>query len=107
MRFPFSRKKDKKKLELSSPPEELRRPVNSNRQPYFPPSVRSSQLISVLPAKVLERIFSFVCPHASDETYDACEESGNSEGCMLCDLRDLAHCSQVNRTWHDNAIKLL
>ncbi|KAL6699932.1 hypothetical protein J3F84DRAFT_362136 [Trichoderma pleuroticola] len=107
MRFPFSRKKDKKKNELSSPPEALRRPVDISRQPYFPPSVRSSQLVSILPAKVLERIFLFVCPHSGDETYDACEDSGSSEGCMLCDLRDLAHCSQVNRTWHDTAIKLL
>ncbi|PNP54935.1 hypothetical protein THARTR1_04624 [Trichoderma harzianum] len=95
MRFPFSRKKDKKKNELSSPPEALRRPVDISRQPYFPPSVRSSQLVSILPAKVLERIFLFVCPHSGDETYDACEDSGSSEGCMLCDLRDLAHCSQL------------
>jgi hypothetical protein len=107
MRFLFSRKKDKKKNELSSPPEALRRPVAISRQPYFPPSVRSSQLVAVLPPKVLERIFLFVCPHSGDETYDACEDSGSSEGCMLCDLRDLAHCSQVNRIWHDTAIKLL
>lgn len=105
MRFPF-RRKDKKKLELASPPE-LRRPVNTSREPFFPPSVRSSQLVAVLPATVLGRIFGFVCPHSRDETYDACEESGNDDGCMLCDLRDLAHCSQVNRAWHEAAIKSL
>lgn len=105
MRFPF-RRKDKKKLDASSPPE-LRRPISISRQPFFPPSVRSSQLVAVLPPKVLERIFAFVCPHSRDESYDACEESGNDDGCMLCDLRDLAHCSQVNRIWHDTAIKSL
>ncbi|KAL7903467.1 hypothetical protein HDV63DRAFT_124548 [Trichoderma sp. SZMC 28014] len=105
MRFPF-RRKDKKKLELASPAE-LRRPVDTSREPFFPPSVRSSQLVAVLPATVLERIFGFVCPHSRDETYDACEESGNDDGCMLCDLRDLAHCSQVNRAWHEAAIKSL
>ncbi|RFU81737.1 hypothetical protein TARUN_475 [Trichoderma arundinaceum] len=105
MRFLFKRK-DKKKQEVSSPPE-LRRPVNITRQPFFPPSVRSSQLVSVLPTKVLERIFAFVCPHAGDESYDACEDSGNDDGCMLCDLRDLAHCSQVNRAWHQTAVKVL
>ncbi|KAL7816438.1 hypothetical protein V8C44DRAFT_288688 [Trichoderma aethiopicum] len=106
MRFPF-RRKDKKKSEAASPPEALRRPVSISRQPWFPPSVRSSQLVAVLPANVLQRIFFFVCPHSLDETYDACEASGKGEGCMLCDLRDLAHCSMVNRTWHENAIKLL
>lgn len=105
MRFPF-RRKDKKKLQLASPAE-LRRPISTSRQPFFPPSVRSSQLVAVLPAAVLERIFGFVCPHSRDETYDACEESGNDDGCMLCDLRDLAHCSQVNRAWHEAAIKPL
>ncbi|KAM0246622.1 hypothetical protein ACHAQJ_010146 [Trichoderma viride] len=105
MRFLFKRK-DKKKLELASPPE-LLRPISISGQPFFPPSVRSSQLVSILPANVLERIFAFVCPHARDKTYDACEESGNDDGCMLCDLRDLAHCSQVNRAWHEAAIKSL
>ncbi|RWA07255.1 hypothetical protein EKO27_g7857 [Xylaria grammica] len=48
-----------------------------------------------LPAPILERVFSFVCPHSSDESYETCERSAVEDTCMLCDLRDLAHAAQV------------
>ncbi|CAD6500304.1 BgTH12-07484 [Blumeria graminis f. sp. triticale] len=54
-----------------------------------------------LPQQVLERIFSFVCPHTQDETYESCESSAHSEACMLCNLRDLAHCARACRKWEE------
>ncbi|KAJ5500824.1 hypothetical protein N7463_008074 [Penicillium fimorum] len=59
-----------------------------------------------LPRPVLARIFSFVCPHAVDNTYGTSEESA-SDGCMLCDMRDLAHCSLVSKRWFLDARALL
>ncbi|KAK0739794.1 hypothetical protein B0T21DRAFT_449874 [Apiosordaria backusii] len=62
----------------------------------------SPQLIARLPEGVLRKIFGFVCPHARDESYESFEASslaGGEERCMLCDMRDLAHCVAVNRRW--------
>ncbi|KAF4120503.1 F-box domain protein [Geosmithia morbida] len=72
-----------------------------------PPTYLSAQLVGQLPPKVLQRIFAFVCPHACDETYETCEESASDRSCMLCDLRDLAHCVRVSRQWRRNAIPVL
>ncbi|KAL4995426.1 hypothetical protein BDV10DRAFT_132775 [Aspergillus recurvatus] len=60
-----------------------------------------------LPPPVLARIFSFVCPHAVDNSYDTSEESMTEDGCMLCDMRDLAHCALVSRRWYPIARSLL
>ncbi|KAG5917052.1 hypothetical protein E4U42_007402 [Claviceps africana] len=108
MRLPF-RKKDKKKSGRTSPiPEEFRPArgfgLDTN---IFPPSRFSAQLLAALPPKVLARIFTFVCPHALDESYETCEESGAEKGCMLCDLRDLSRCVLVNRAWREIAIQIL
>jgi hypothetical protein len=51
-----------------------------------------------LPRPVLAYIFALTCPHTLDESYDTSEES-MSDGCMLCDMRDLAHCAQVCKRW--------
>ncbi|PBP23362.1 F-box domain-containing protein [Diplocarpon rosae] len=67
----------------------------------------SSKTLAKLNQHVLERIFSFVCPHARDETYESCEDSAVEDTCMLCDLRDLAHCAQVSRKWRAAAINVL
>jgi hypothetical protein len=42
-----------------------------------------------------------------DESYETCEQSAVEDACMLCDLRDLAHCVQVCKAWHPAARKLL
>ena len=53
-----------------------------------------------LPVKLLSEILSYVCPHTQDDTYDTCEDSMlDGGGCMLCDMRDLAHCGIVSRQW--------
>ncbi|KAI1336192.1 hypothetical protein F5Y15DRAFT_395592 [Xylariaceae sp. FL0016] len=58
-----------------------------------------------LPSPILERVFSFVCPHTTDDTYETCEQSAIEDACMLCDLRDLAHASQVCKRWRKSAVK--
>ena len=60
-----------------------------------------------LPDPVLDRILSFVFPHATDDSYETCEQSALADACMLCDLRDLAHAGQVCKKWHQSARKLM
>lgn len=60
-----------------------------------------------LPTALLKRIFAYVCPHSQDESYDSAEESMIEDGCMLCDMRDLAHCALVCRAWNEVAQRLL
>ena len=76
---------------------------------HFRPAAtrRSAALLADLPAPVLGRIFAFVCPHSRDESYDTCEESAIEDTCMLCDLRDLAHCVAVCKRWRREAITQL
>ncbi|KAF1822904.1 uncharacterized protein K489DRAFT_318674 [Dissoconium aciculare CBS 342.82] len=52
-----------------------------------------------LPDAILARIFAYVCPHVADTTYEPCESSQIGEGCMLCDLRELAECARLCRKW--------
>lgn len=59
-----------------------------------------------LPDNVLRRIFEHVCPHSADESLDGSEDSGN-DGCMSCDMRDLAHCALTKRQWYGVAAGLL
>lgn len=75
-------------------------------QQYGTPPV-SGELFAKLPAPLLERIFSFVCSHTRDETYESCENSAVEDTCMLCDLRDLAHCAQASRRWRKLAGNVL
>lgn len=105
MRLPF-RKKDKKADLSTEIPREFQ-PEGYGIQPLFPPTRQSAFLIARFPPSILERIFGWVCPHARDESYDTCEESGSDTGCMLCDLRNLAHCAQVCRGWRVCAVKVL
>nr|CDP26170.1 Putative protein of unknown function [Podospora anserina S mat+] len=73
----------------------------------------SPRLIAQLPEGVLRRIFGLVCPHARDESYETFEGSammivgGEEERCMLCDMRDLAHCVGVCRRWRGEGVKVL
>ncbi|KAF2769689.1 hypothetical protein EJ03DRAFT_335976 [Teratosphaeria nubilosa] len=78
---------------------------------YHAPShcatARGRDSASVLPEKVLESIFAYVCPHVLDRTFLPCEESQIGDGCPLCDLRDLASCAPVCRRWYAIAQRLL
>ncbi|CAI6294340.1 unnamed protein product [Periconia digitata] len=56
--------------------------------------------------KILRLIFQYVCLHCADESLEASEESGY-EGCMSCDMRDLAHCALTKRQWYSVAAGLL
>src|SRR6266536_3505280 len=60
-----------------------------------------------LPEKLLCQILIFVCPHTQDESFTPCESSGTEDGCMLCDMRDLAQCALVCRKWAQPAQDLL
>lgn len=75
-------------------------------RPYSPNRASAAKL-AALPAPVLERIFAFVCPHTQDCSYETQEQSSLEDACMLCDLRDLSHCIQVNRRWSKAAPKVL
>lgn len=68
---------------------------------------RSGMLLSNFDPDILRRIFAFVCPHSQDESYDNCEQSSIDDACMLCDLRDLAHCAGVSKRWRKEALGLL
>ncbi|KAH0541774.1 hypothetical protein FGG08_003796 [Glutinoglossum americanum] len=62
---------------------------------------------SKLPLPVLDKIFSYVCPHTQDESYLSSGDSTVGDGCMLCDLRDLAQASLVCSRWNESATKRL
>lgn len=79
-------------------------PFRYDPAPYPPTSV---DCIARLPAPLLERVFALVCPHAHDESYETCEQSAVEDTCMLCDLRDLAHCAQVSKRWRKLAANVL
>lgn len=63
--------------------------------------------VSKLPDNVLKNIFSYACPHLLDETFDTSERSEVGDGCMLCNLRDLANCARVRRNWYQPVQELL
>ncbi|OAA40348.1 F-box domain protein [Metarhizium rileyi] len=106
MRLLF-RKKGKKRDGPTSPLPAEFRPLAALDSLRSPPSRFSARILATLPSTILKRIFTFVCPHAIDESYESCEESAKDEGCMLCDVRDLSHCTQVNRAWRPTAIQVL
>ncbi|ETS77080.1 hypothetical protein PFICI_10954 [Pestalotiopsis fici W106-1] len=60
-----------------------------------------------LPVPILQRIFSFVCPHCYDESYETCEQSAIEDACMLCDLRDISHAGRVCRAWRKVAVPMI
>lgn len=83
----------------------------SNGSKYVPPVPQLSRprrdLTQDLPLPVLRRILAAVCPHTQDDSYDTSEESMTEDGCMLCDMRDLAHSALVSRRWAVEARALL
>lgn len=109
MRLPFRRKdKDKKKKSGDLSQDYAAYARHHERTPsYPPPTHRSAALLARLPPPILQRIFGFVCPNACDNSYETCERSALDNGCMLCDLRDLAHCISVCREWRRAAVPVL
>ncbi|KAF6817310.1 F-box domain protein [Colletotrichum sojae] len=118
MRF-FRKDKDKKKQQQvhHQPPQshdvaehqvakyssQVQQNYRGDASPLYLPTLASTQLFQNLPKEILPRIFSFVCPHTQDETYETCETSAIFDACMLCDLRDLAHCARVCWKWNQVA----
>ena len=74
---------------------------------HEPQASYRSGIAANLPKNVLDTIFAYVCPHALDETYVSCEDSPLGDECMLCDMRDLAHCSVVCENWSQVAQRVL
>ncbi|KMU83044.1 hypothetical protein CIHG_00826 [Coccidioides immitis H538.4] len=60
-----------------------------------------------LPPTLLHSIFASVCPHSLDDSLTSSEESVTVNDCMLCDMRDLAHCALACRAWCRVAQELL
>ncbi|KAK3685537.1 hypothetical protein B0T22DRAFT_221162 [Podospora appendiculata] len=92
----------------SPPPLEAHDSRGSQNNQFRPMATRASaQALANLPPAILERIFAFVCPHTLDESYETCEQSAIEDACMLCDLRDLAHCVAVSKRWRKAGVKQL
>ncbi|KAJ5765203.1 hypothetical protein N7520_004762 [Penicillium odoratum] len=87
-------------------PRRSRRSVTPATEPPTPPHSAGRDATRKLPRTVLAHILSFVCPHVLDNSYDTSEDS-MTDGCMLCDMRDLAHCTMVCRRWFPEAHALL
>ncbi|KAF2455661.1 hypothetical protein BDY21DRAFT_262392, partial [Lineolata rhizophorae] len=89
-----SRLKEKKKSDADHAPADL--------------AIRpGADYIARLGEPVLRRIFTLVCPHTADDSYEPSERSMIGDGCMLCDLRDLSNCARVRRQWCRPAQELL
>lgn len=95
-----------KHFRSKSKQKEKSKSKGSNGAVYYPVP-RGRDYSCKLPDKVLKLIFSYVCPHAEDGSYESCEDSQLGDGCMLCDLRDLSNCAQVRRSWYPPAAGLL
>ncbi|KAI5286687.1 hypothetical protein KEM54_006590 [Ascosphaera aggregata] len=63
--------------------------------------------VKQLPPSILADIFARVCVHSQDGSFIPIEDSVYEDVCMLCDLRDLAHCALVCRSWREAAIPLM
>ena len=109
----FRRKKKSQSVDDSYNRNSRNNQRNNHNSPFrfdpagYPTTTSTANCIARLPAPLLERVFAFVCPHARDETYETCELSAVEDTCMLCDLRDLAHCAQVSRRWRKLAANVL
>jgi len=81
--------------------------AESARVDYSVQPVVGRDYIARLPPKLVQYVFEFVCPHSVDKGYDVSEKADVGDGCMLCDLRDLAHCAAVRSSWYRLAQQLL
>lgn len=72
-----------------------------------PPPASGYDVTRKLPREVVAHIFTLVCPHVADASFNSSEESMTEDGCMPCDMRDLAHCALVCKRWYLDAHQLL
>lgn len=105
MRLPFRKKE--KKSDAASPYADQIRPLATAELSRCPPTRNSARVLARLTPALLQRIFVYICPHSRDESYETCEKSASDDACMLCDLRNLSHCAQVNRAWRASAITIM
>jgi hypothetical protein len=75
-------------------------------EPYYPSSPGIDYSYK-LPPTLIARIFSFVCPHSSDFTFETFEDVDYGDTCFRCDTRDLANCALVKRSWYQPARETL
>lgn len=99
------RKKDDKVNYYEREIQEMQR--YGNGQQHQPVNRTGKDYTVYLPPNVVSNILSFVCPHALDASLTSSEESMTEDGCMLCDMRDLAHCALVTSKWYGVTQKLL
>ncbi|THV89334.1 hypothetical protein D6D26_09790 [Aureobasidium pullulans] len=77
---------------------------SSNSPRRSPIAIRPGRdFAAKLPNDILTKIMVQVAPHTQDATFEPSERSTIGEGCMLCDLRDLAKAGQVCRRWYNAA----
>lgn len=74
--------------------------AESARVDYSVQPVVGRDYITRLPPRLVQFIFQSVSPHTLDKGYDVSEKADVGDGCMLCDLRDLAHCAAVRSSWY-------
>jgi hypothetical protein len=80
----------------------LKEKQSRTAEPYYPSNPGIDYTYKLTPA-LLARIFSFVCPHSSDLTFESFEDVDYGDTCFLCDTRDLANCARVKRSWYQPA----
>lgn len=83
---------------------------HQNGKVYYPGSyaVSGHDYTTRLPPQVVTKILEFVCPHALDKSYEACEDADiGDDTCPLCDMRDLSNCAKTRRAWYRPATELL
>jgi hypothetical protein len=74
--------------------------AESTRVDYSVQPVAGRDYIARLPPRLIQYILEVVCPHTLDKSYDVSEKADVGDGCMLCDLRDLARCAAVRSSWY-------
>ncbi|KAL3422924.1 F-box domain-containing protein [Phlyctema vagabunda] len=103
----FKRKKTKSRNVFEQHQQEDYAPTPRLAAYRTPPAGAEHVAKLAVAPHVLAKIFSFVCPHTQDNSYESCEDSALEDACMLCDLRDLAHCAQVSKLWRNVATTVL
>jgi len=73
----------------------------------IPPPFDCIQALSEHP-NILQRVFSYVCPHSEDVSFASLETiRGAIKECPLCGIKDLAACARVRQGWNQLATQQL